>query len=393
MDRKEQQGSDEDRPDPVDPVEHQDEVPSGSSRNQEEPQANQDQMGQQDQVPLFPFLINGQSVPHIGEKVFQYLDQESLLKFRAVSTAHKTYVDTKTPLWKNKSMMEAVIDEGLDNTLRLQIIRKILERKKIEWNIIKQKILKAIEEDKPHIVLQLSEQLKKFLDESDKKGRTPLHEATKRGQVNVCLEILNSHVHKQNPHDNRGWTPLHEAACHGLNDIARIIMERIAMKNPPDNEGKTPLHVAATHGHDEIAQMIVDAVTEKNPPDECGRTPLLAAAENGHAEIVQIFMDTIEERNPPDWRGRTPLHWAAKWGHAEVVEIIMDRVEDINPADNLGDTPLHEAAQEGHLQVVQVILDRVVDKQPQNYCGWTPLKLAELCSTTEMCDLIKSFQD
>ena len=67
MDRKEQQGS-EDRPDPV---EHQDEVPSGSSRNQEESQASQDQVGQQDQVPLFPFLINGQNVPHIGEKVFQ----------------------------------------------------------------------------------------------------------------------------------------------------------------------------------------------------------------------------------------------------------------------------------------------------------------------------------
>ena len=123
MDKKEEQGS-EDR---SDHVEHQDEVPSGSGRNQEESQASHDQVGQQDQVP--PFVINGQSVPHIGEKVFQYLDEEALINCRAVSTAFQTYVDTRTPLWKNKSLMEAVIDKDLDDTLRLQIIGRILETK------------------------------------------------------------------------------------------------------------------------------------------------------------------------------------------------------------------------------------------------------------------------
>ena len=384
MDRKEHQGR-EDRPDQD---EHQDVVPSCSGRNQEEPQASQDQVGQQDQVPLFPFFINGPSVPHIGEKVFQYLDKEALINCRAVSTAFQTYVDIKTPLWKNKSLMEAVIDKDLDDTLRLQIIRKILERKQIEWNIIKQKILKATEEDKPDIVLQLS---KKFVDESDKYGCTPLHEAARRGQSEVCSAILNSHVHEQNPADDKGRTPLHEAAKNGLIDTVQIIMDIVEEeKNPLDKDGYTPLDEAVFQEHVEVCTVIMDRVDEKNPSDESGNTPLHLAAQIGNVEVCTVIMDRVEveEKNPPNEDGKTPLHVAALRGYVEVCSAIMDQVNEKNPPDEIGRTPLHYAAGAGHIQVYTVIMDRVDEKNPPDEDGWTPLHAAAFFGKTEMCQVI-----
>ena len=59
----------------------------------------------------FPFVIGGQSVPHVANKVFTamaQLDTDTLLKLRTVSTSWKMSVDTHTPLWSRMSLTRAV---------------------------------------------------------------------------------------------------------------------------------------------------------------------------------------------------------------------------------------------------------------------------------------------
>ena len=108
------------------------------------------------QVPQAPpFVIEGHSVPHIGDMVFSLLDDEDLIKCRTVSRAFKNYIDTKTPLWRNKSLLAAVKNEELDETVRQSVVKKILESKVIEWNIIKQRIAKAAQEGRLDVVRQL----------------------------------------------------------------------------------------------------------------------------------------------------------------------------------------------------------------------------------------------
>ena len=175
-----------------------------------EHQAAEEEEHQIPQAP--PFVIDGLSVPHIGDKVFSLLDDKDLMKCRAVSKAFKDYVDTKTPLWSKKSLMEAVNDEELDETVRLEIVKKILESKAKEWNIIKQKMARAVEDDRLDTVKELT---KKLADETDINGKTSLHRAAKRGQTDVCRAILNSHVHVTNSVDGWGETPLHIAAAEG----------------------------------------------------------------------------------------------------------------------------------------------------------------------------------
>ena len=63
------------------------------------------------------------------------------------------------------SLLEAVKDKELEETVRLEIVQKILEQKKTStWNTIKQKMQKALEEDKPDVIQQF---MKKMADESD----------------------------------------------------------------------------------------------------------------------------------------------------------------------------------------------------------------------------------
>merc|ERR1711978_373888 len=99
--------------------------------------------------------------------VFQYLDKESLLNCREVCKDFMMYVDTKTPLWSTMSLLEAVKDENLEENVRLGIVEKILQKKKVTWATIKHKMLKAVEEDKPSVVRQL---MKKMTDEKDGLG-------------------------------------------------------------------------------------------------------------------------------------------------------------------------------------------------------------------------------
>ena len=122
-------------------MEHQDEeeIPPGSISNQDELQdneSNQDPEGNQGEVPpVPPFVINGQCVPKIGNLVFQYLDRESLINCRAVSKSYMTYVDTKTQLWSKKSLISVIKDNELDESVRLEIVKKILEKRQIDWRI------------------------------------------------------------------------------------------------------------------------------------------------------------------------------------------------------------------------------------------------------------------
>ena len=40
-----------------------------------------------------------------------------------------TYVDIKTQLWSKKSLISVVKDEELEESVRLEIVKKILEKK------------------------------------------------------------------------------------------------------------------------------------------------------------------------------------------------------------------------------------------------------------------------
>ena len=146
------------------------------------------------------------------------------------------------------------------------------------------------------------------------------------------------------------WTPLHEAAKRGYLDICRLIISTVDDKNPACGNGFTPLHTAARHGYLEVCQAIMNEVQEKNPGDNDGITPLHLAVCYGHLQVCQAIMNEIQDKNPRCNLGQTPVHIAAKRGYLEICQAIMNEVQEKNPGDNDGITPLHLAAENGHLQ-------------------------------------------
>ena len=103
-------------------------------------QDREDPVGDHHQIPQVPpFQIKEQNVPNIGDMVFQYLDKESLLNCREVCKDFMMHVDTKTPLWTTKSLLKAVQDENLEENVRLEIVEKILHKKKFTWTTIQQR--------------------------------------------------------------------------------------------------------------------------------------------------------------------------------------------------------------------------------------------------------------
>ena len=85
----------------------------GQSQEVQDPQTRQQSQ--------FPFVINNRFVPHIANMILSNLDKESLLTCREVCQDWKEEVDTRTPLWSQIPLLQAVKDGRLD------IVQRVME--------------------------------------------------------------------------------------------------------------------------------------------------------------------------------------------------------------------------------------------------------------------------
>ena len=287
----------------------------------------------------FPVVIGKEYTPHVASTIFKLLDYKELVKSRAVSSAWRDVVDSKTSLWTDPEHYLRAASEG-----RLDICQKIIER---------------VDNKNPSVKLhtrwQAAMQNQEYV--------SPLHIAANGGHIDICRLIMSNLVDK-NPENAGGKTPLHfAAACkdrpwgYGGLEVYQLIMNEADDKNPRDKQGGTPLHVAAMGGNFQTCKLILEHVDEKNPADGNGRTPLHEAARKGHTSVFHLIFDNeigIEFKNPPDGQGNTPLHIAASCGAGKR----RHRMDDLN--------------------ICRLILNYVDDKHPVNDDGHTPLDLAKI---------------
>ena len=108
---------------------------------------------------IFPFVVNGESVPHVATTIFQLLDQNTAAKSREVSKVWRDFVDNRTKLWGKVSAEQyiQVVKEGRHDICRL--------------------ILQHAENKNPA---------------EEMGGWTPLHEAAMRGHHEICRLIIQS---------------------------------------------------------------------------------------------------------------------------------------------------------------------------------------------------------
>jgi hypothetical protein len=137
-------------------------------------------------------------------------------------------------------------------------------------------------------------------------GRTPLHEASRDGDLDEARRLLEAGADLE-ARDNIGWTPLHLVCWHDQLEIARLLLYRGADARAVDNVGSTPLHLACRYGHRETARLQLDRGANVRAVNNAGWTPLHWACIHGHLETARLLLDSGANARAVDNTGKTPL--------------------------------------------------------------------------------------
>ncbi|XP_063069497.1 BRCA1-associated RING domain protein 1 [Engraulis encrasicolus] len=90
----------------------------------------------------------------------------------------------------------------------------------------------------------------------NKKGETPLHLASIKGEVASVKRLLEQGA-DPNLKDNAGWTPLHEACNHGHLAVVEALILGGALLNTPGYQNDSPLHDAVKNGRTAIVKLLL----------------------------------------------------------------------------------------------------------------------------------------
>ena len=376
---------------------------------------------------------------HIGEQIFDHLDNVNLTKCMEVNYTWKEFINNQKSSW-------------------IRIIEKYVTSLKTELWLNSLEWQTFLKTSNVEILKEMARTINNYQPDVffPNKGN-PLIYAAMSGNAEIVAKLLCEENSKQ-PEDEFGRTPLHYAARYGHLDLCQLIYIYFGVVDPKDKDGRTPLHHAAGHGHLETCDFliktmkednhkglflsvdllgenpltlaakfqnlktceliinnlnrpslgelfgtrlidedfddpnsmkfirtIVDIIKDKNPKEDCGVTLLHGAAENGLWEICHLIVKNVDDKNPKDENGMTPLHLAADAGFFHICILISENVEDKNPKCSSRFTPLHFAAKNGHLSICRYIMNNVADKNPKNVQGLTPFHVAAKNGHFEVC--------
>lgn len=190
---------------------------------------------------------------------------------------------------------------------------------------------------------------------SDITGRTGLHEASLRGDLEITKLCLGNGSNF-NTVDIYGRTPLHYTAMYGWLDIGQLLLEKGADAEVLDHDGYSALIYAISGGHTEYVQSVLKFVEKVDT-----RRALHIASQYGHRDIAELLLENLSFplHNPlHNQEDLTPLHLACRAGHAEICQLLTKHGAALDAVDSdKGWTPIFYAAREGHTSCVQILLN------------------------------------
>jgi len=194
--------------------------------------------------------------------------------------------------------------------------------------------------------------------EKDDFGQISLHYAAEGGKEENVEYLLQLNPEIIDCKDKRGRTALHLAAKKGETKVVQCFIESGADLEIRDTYGRTALHFHEDSvGHLECAKLLVAAkpslLEAKTNRDE---SVLHFASQFSDLDVVKYFVEKGVNPKDRDKKGRNALHWAAKWGKVENAKYLLEISRDlINEVDNEGNCALHIAAGRGRLEMVKFL--------------------------------------
>ncbi|XP_063845485.1 transient receptor potential cation channel subfamily A member 1-like isoform X1 [Scylla paramamosain] len=185
-------------------------------------------------------------------------------------------------------------------------------------------------------------------------------------------------THMLNEQDSLGWSPLHHASRAGQISSLAYLLRLGASVRTKDKRNESPLHFAAKYGRYNTVRQLVESLNGFLILNECndeGKTALHIASEEGHTRVVQLLLGkgALLHR---DHQGRTPLHLAAEGGHlATLTAILAVHSHTLDQTDKEGNTPLHLAVCANKPEVVSQLMT-LNCKLVENNSKCTPIDIA-----------------
>lgn len=196
-----------------------------------------------------------------------------------------------------------------------------------------------------------------FLDQADRKGRTPLHWAAQAGHVSIVQTLMASGQVDSNRQDSQGTTPLWDALYRGhLPVIEELLAAGIDIESR-QKDGQTPLTWAAQKGHLEMMKKLLDHGADIHQKGDRERTAIHWAADRGHTPCLQLLLEHGSGMYESDRNYYTPITLAAENGHEGCIDALILYGADVNWGhDEYSRRPLDFAASRGHYHVVRKLI-------------------------------------
>lgn len=125
-----------------------------------------------------------------------------------------------------------------------------------------------------------------------------------------------------NERDKSGRTILHYAATRPEIEVIRKILEYGADVNAKDRSGETPLHMACREGRLEIVEELIASGSKPDEKDSDGNTPLFRAvySYSGDGRIIQTLLKAGADMNAKNNHDGSPLELARLIASTDVLK-------------------------------------------------------------------------
>lgn len=192
------------------------------------------------------------------------------------SGASQHAVGTKGPAnladWKTR--LENVLQKSedsntateLSNLLSPKLVNKLVGKSKSDYpfdDSFSELLFKALGDSKQTFAaLFIDSQYFKWNHKYGEDQTTALHRAVESGQKKAAVKILQRYHDAIDECDKYGRTPLHQAAQQGSKDFTTFLLHSNANVDASDSQNITPLHIVAWNPDGVSTDRLVDTATE-----------------------------------------------------------------------------------------------------------------------------------
>ncbi|XP_020550228.1 uncharacterized protein LOC105163576 isoform X2 [Sesamum indicum] len=188
----------------------------------------------------------------------------------------------------------------------------------------------------------------------DCEGRTALHYAARKGNIQICKFLIEKVKVDIDIKTERGDSSLLLATARERINTAKYLIIRGADIRNSDSKGMTSLHYAAERGNKELMQLLLFKGADIEAKSVYG-TPLQCAASSGSLESVRFLLGHGAKPNSVSQLSFSPLMWALSCHSSECLELLLKAGADPN-LSSFGMSPLSYAATEGEAGLLRSLL-------------------------------------